>query len=247
MKSLIFAYGGGEETSRGGWLRGVDPRAKTIACLLALAGVGAGGGWAGSGWLLAVMAAFVSGLRFGYLLRGLTPVALLCLTGLILNGIAIGGKELHALLPLSAEGLVVGAKLSSQLFAAAALARILAYTTRPDEIAASLNWMLGPLGRVGIPVGDFFRTVSVALSLLPALKLEAASAAVIGPARGKWRISALSGRWSTHLAVMVHAADSVGVDVETTYGTDRFSPFTANEWLTLAAATAAISLSTVLA
>lgn len=231
--------------SQGGWLRVVDPRAKTLACLLVLAGVGAGNGWASSAWLLAGVAALAARLRVGYLLQGLAPVAALCLMGLILNGIAIGGRVLHPLLPLSVEGVTFGAKLSSQLFAAATLARILAYSTEPGEVVSSLNWIFSPLKRLGIPVEDFFMTVSAALSLLPTMRTMAFTKADVGPSKAEFSLAALSKRWSDILRGLLKEADSTYFLGIPNVSSKVFGRFKSRDWLTLAFA-AAFSAATVL-
>lgn len=226
MKSRKIQSNRGSSEESGHLIARIDPRARTLACILALAGLG--GGWGVGAWVLAALAFTLSGEDLADMVKGLWPVGYLCLAGMILHGATIGGERLHPLLPLSAEGLAAGAKVASALLAASALAKLLVATTPTEELVASLDWLFRPLGRIGLPVKEFFSTVSVALSLVPDVRdaffRDGHSNA--GNREG----------YSGKLRFLLARAEAVSSHAPPESDNSEFRRFSGPEWLTLAAA-----------
>lgn len=213
----------------------LDPRAKTLSCLLALIGVGGGLAWPVPGCLLALAGFAFSGVGLRVMLKGLRPVVFLCLFGILLHGFSTPGRAYSAWLPLTGEGLLSGARLASQLALASALAVLYVVSTPAEEIAAALSWFFAPLSRLKLPVEDFFRTVSLALAILPRIEAERASGGAVR--FGELRKAA--GRVSGGLRALLLEADGLaraGVSFDERAGFRRFG---FGEWLAILASIAA--------
>ncbi len=67
------------------------------------------------------------------------------------------------------EGLVAGATQVYRLCLLVTIAALLTFTTSPGQLAHGLEALLGPLGRVGLPVREIALVLTIALRFVPTL------------------------------------------------------------------------------
>ena len=153
----------------------IDPRAKLLACLMAMVATFAPGRPWGMvcGWPLLALGVAASRLPAARFLRGLRPVGWLFAFLVVFHGLTApaAGPEAGwiAWLGLSAEGLARGAWVACQMATAIAFSSLLTLTTSPADLVSALERLAAPLVRLRLPVQGFCCTLLVALRLIPAL------------------------------------------------------------------------------
>jgi len=157
----------------------LDPRAKLIACLLALSGAF----WPRApqaflaAWPLLALGVVVSEVPLGYFLRGLRPFLLLFAFTVALHGLTTAGASVPPFplgpVDVTRQGLAQGLSVSAQLATAVGFSSLLTLTTNPVDLVWALERLASPLKRLGLPVGEFCLTVLLALRFLPILREEA--------------------------------------------------------------------------
>lgn len=70
-------------------------------------------------------------------------------------------------------GLVQGGLVAWRLLLVVAAAGLVALTTSPAALTGALGWLLSPLARLGLPVGEIALTTGLALTLIPTVAGEA--------------------------------------------------------------------------
>jgi energy-coupling factor transport system permease protein len=156
----------------------LDPRAKLVACVLAMITVFLPSRTWGlvCAWPLLAVGFGASRIPLGYFARGIRPFAWLFAFTLILHGLTVPGQSLLRLpslsVDLTAEGLTRGAWVSAQLATAIAFSSLLTLTTNPVDLVWALERLGSPLARLGVPVGDFCAATLMGLQSLPILSQE---------------------------------------------------------------------------
>jgi energy-coupling factor transport system permease protein len=226
----------------------LDPRAKLLACALALAG----SFWSGSAfsalvcWPLLLAALWASGVSFRYFIRGFRPILGLLGLSVLLHAVTTPGRVFSTLpslgLTCTEEGMALGLRTAAQLATAAGFASLLTLTTPPERLAFGLSRIFSPLGRLGLPVEEFFLSVVIALRFFPILGREF-DAALEGRAdRGRWKDF-----WEALVRRVLRRAEELTAEAEAAVPDNnlRSASFGAADWAALGAS--ALTLAAVLA
>lgn len=158
-----------------GPLAEVDPRARLASALLLTVAI-------------PVMPPFPAALFLAALLlllglAGPDGVSLLLSTGKSMVPLAFFGILLHGLggnglifAPLGdwgpkfgSQGLQAGMLITMRLYLAYLLCSLLSRSTKPEELVAAFGWLFAPLGKIGLPVGEFTRQLGKAYLMVPLL------------------------------------------------------------------------------
>jgi len=112
------------------------------------------------------------------------------------------GRTLFGTSWLSYDGLVRGLMIDSQLLLAVLFSLLLAWTTRPESLAAGLTVMLAPLQRFRIPVKEAGGMLLLVLHFFPLIQSEVAAV----KAEQKKSEGAFAGfkGWLHHLEPLLH-------------------------------------------
>lgn len=124
------------------------------------------------------MVVFVIFLKipFRSLKSGWIPISLLVFFTFISNILFQKGKVIYDIgyFTVTDEGINVALIRTMKLFFMIAGAKILTATTGIEQLVGAFARMLRPLEHLGIPVDDFFSTVSLTMKSLPRLKAHLA-------------------------------------------------------------------------
>lgn len=154
----------------------LDPRVKMIILLLLAVSVLAARSFYDftAVLLFVALSAAFSHVNLFSLLRGLKWLWLFFILMWLIQLFSIPGQALFYLGPLAAsrEGFVQASTTFIIIFVMIVEAMLLAATTSPFKISASLESLLSPLNRLGIPVNDIALMVTVAVRFLPILTNE---------------------------------------------------------------------------
>ncbi|HEY8418349.1 MAG TPA: energy-coupling factor transporter transmembrane protein EcfT [Limnochordales bacterium] len=157
-------------------LHRVDARVKLLVGLALAVVVFVVDAWAGYGALAAyvLIAALLSGLPLGYVVRGLRPVLWLVALTVVLHVLFTPGTPLVALGPvrISVEGVDTAGRLAARLLVLAAGASLVTLTTSPIALTEALEWLLRPGQRLGLPAQELAMMTTVALRFVPTLLEE---------------------------------------------------------------------------
>ncbi len=103
-------------------------------------------------------------------LRGLRPAAIVLCFSLVANALILVGEPdivIWGQVGLSVAGLRRGTLAVARIALMVGFVLVFSSTTMPPAIADALCSLLGPLGRLGVPVGDVSMAVSIALRFIP--------------------------------------------------------------------------------
>lgn len=104
---------------------------------------------------------------------------------------------------LSLAGLEAGGSLALRLLQLALLAQLLVLTTSPIAMCDALEWMLWPLGRLGLPRRDLALAFTLAWRFIPVLALEGERLLKAQLSRGAtWNEGSWWGRLQTLLGLL---------------------------------------------
>lgn len=119
----------------------------------------------------AVVVVALMTLSPGRLKGGLFPIAFFLLFTFAGNLFFHSGKILYGIGPLSVtdEGIHLAGVRTLRVFSMIGAAKILTGTLSVDELVRSLEEILKPLERIGIPVKDFFSIMGLTMQSFPAL------------------------------------------------------------------------------
>lgn len=95
-------------------------------------------------------------------IRGLRPAALILGFSVLANAVVLVGQP-----GISTEGLVRSVTAVARIVLLVGFALVLSSTTMPTEVASALARLMGPLARLGVPVGGIATATSVALRFIP--------------------------------------------------------------------------------
>jgi energy-coupling factor transport system permease protein len=151
----------------------VDPRVKLVLTLILMVSLFSSASFYRP--LLIVLVLFCAGLNRIKLRQLWTLVKLLrwlLLFTLVLHLLLTPGRTLWGSVWLSYDGLLRGLMIDLQLLVAAALSLLLAWTTRPLDIAKGGAALLAPLQKLRVPVREIAELVPLVLYFIPALQDE---------------------------------------------------------------------------
>lgn len=109
-------------------------------------------------------------------LRGLKPVLYLTVVTVAVNIVSIKGApliEVPVLQLISADAVLVSARMILRLALLASTATLLTFTTTPFALASGLEHLLKPLDRLGVPTTDIAMILLLSLRFLPVVIDEA--------------------------------------------------------------------------
>ncbi len=158
-------------------LHRLDPRAKLLALFLLLGAVIAADNLLGCaavllfvGWIVGL-----SGLPLGTALGSAARLRWFFLLIFLMNLFFYAPEEAWAVWWVfrpSGKGLVQGALVVFRVFLLLAAGNVLTLTTPPMALTDGMEWLLKPLGRLKIPVGQVAMILSVAIQFIPVLLEE---------------------------------------------------------------------------
>jgi energy-coupling factor transport system permease protein len=169
-------------------LHRLDPRIKMGASLLLMtlpfAAPGGESALLLSAFVIAL--ALLSTAPLPALLRTLRTVAWLGFFMFFFYLFTTPGQPLVALrgIAVTWEGLLTGATQIYRLCLLVIVAALLTFTTSPSQLAHGLEALLGPLGRMGLPVRELVMVLTIALRFVPTLFDEIDKIAKAQEARG---------------------------------------------------------------
>lgn len=169
-------------------LHRLDPRTKLVAALFLMSIPFAARGL-GSNLVLLVFTAGLAVLASApllALLRTLRTVFWIGLFMFVFYFFTTPGRPLFSVgrITMTWEGLVAGLAQVYRLGLLVTLASLLTFTTSPAQLAHGLEAMLGPLGRLGLPVRDLAMVLTIALRFVPTLFHEVDKITKAQQARG---------------------------------------------------------------
>ena len=112
------------------------------------------------------------------------------------------GRTLFGTSWLSYDGLIRGLMIDSQLLLAVLFSLLLAWTTRPEALAAGLTVMLAPLQRLKVPVKEAGGMLLLVLHFFPLIQSEVV--AVKAEQKNNDGIIAGFKGWLNHLEPLLH-------------------------------------------
>lgn len=199
------------------YLHSFDPRLKLLllctlmACLFS----------ATSGWRLLLLLSFwlagarycADGWRAG--LKVLGMLRWLLLFTLLLHLFFTPGRTLFGTSWLSYDGLLRGLLIDSQLLLAVLFSMLLAWTTKPEQLAWGLTSLLSPLQRFGLPVREAGGLLLLVLQFFPIIRDEVAElqSETDLPQRGLAGIKAKAAMVVPLLLRLVDRADQLAVEI----------------------------------
>lgn len=133
--------------------------------------------------LYSLLAIGLSGLRIGFILKGLKHFFWLFLFAAVFHAFFTPGEPIPYIAWISYEGADEGARVMVQLMLAIIISNLLTLTTPPMELTMGLEKLLSPLKKVGVPVSDLSMMMLVAIRFIPILKMEAES--IVKAQRGR--------------------------------------------------------------
>jgi energy-coupling factor transport system permease protein len=119
-----------------------------------------------------VLAAAASGLRVGWFVRGLRPIALLALLTFVFNALLIhGGEPLLKIgrFTVSSEGVRISLVMTLRLLLLYLVTSLFTLTTSPIRLTDALESLLSPLRLLRIRTAELSMMVSIALRFIPTL------------------------------------------------------------------------------
>lgn len=126
------------------------------------------------------------------------------------------GRTLFGTSWLSYDGLLLGLMINTQLLLAVLFSLLLAWTTRPEAMAAGLTTLLAPLQRVKVPVREAGGMLLLVLHFFPLIQEEVAILKTEGRAEGGGVVSGFRG-WLSQIEPLLNRlfdrADQLAQDI----------------------------------
>jgi energy-coupling factor transport system permease protein len=157
-------------------LHRMDPRVKligTFAYIISLFIVNSFVGYAFAAVFLAAMI-LLSRVPFGYIVRGMKAIMFLLIITVIFNLILTPGRPLIQIwkITITWEGLSFAVKMAVRLIFLIIGSSLMTLTTTPNQLTDALESVMGPLGRIHVPVHEMAMMMSIALRFIPILMEE---------------------------------------------------------------------------
>ena len=123
----------------------------------------------------AFLAAAMSKVPPGLLLRGLRPIAFIMVFTIILHLFLTPGPAMFKIGPITAtwSGLVQGLFIGVRLVILIMFTSLLTLTTSPIELTDGIEDLLKPFARLGVPAHELAMMMTIALRFIPTLLEEA--------------------------------------------------------------------------
>lgn len=125
------------------------------------------------------------------------------------------GRTLFGTRWLSYDGLIRGLMIDSQLLLAVLFSLLLAWTTRPETLAAGMTTLLAPLQRIKVPVKEAAGMLLMVLHFFPLIQTEVAGIKAERK-KGNGVVAGFKG-WLHHLEPLLHRlfdqADQLAHDI----------------------------------
>lgn len=158
-------------------LHRADPRTKIILTLLFMSAVFLVERYTSLALMLlfSFVIAWQTGRPVENSLKGLKPIIFLALftaTAHLLFGSGAGFAESGLLSHISRDGAGRALKMIVRLGVLVSGSSLLTCTTTPLALADGLQWLLKPLGRIGLPVTEIATMLSLALRFIPVIAEE---------------------------------------------------------------------------
>ncbi len=155
----------------------MDPRAKIVIAVLFMVVLFVGNNF----YAFIVMGAFaflaatLSRVPAGLLLRGLRPIVFIMVFTMALHLFLTPGPVIFKLGPITAtwSGLVQGLFIGVRLVILIMFTSLLTLTTSPIELTDGLEDILKPFTRIGVPAHELAMMMTIALRFIPTLLEEA--------------------------------------------------------------------------
>ncbi len=155
----------------------LDPRLKVLATLIFLLTIFLANHWLAYALMFAfvLLAIALAKVPISYLLKGLRPLLLLIMLTVFLQLFFTQGETLlwrFGPLTLYQEGLRNAIFIFIRFILIIFMSTLLTLTTMPLEITDAIEYLLGPLNRLGVPVHAIALMLSIALRFVPTLMEE---------------------------------------------------------------------------
>ena len=128
----------------------------------------------------------IAGIPFGYIARGMKPIAFILAVTLILNLFLFDGKVLLALGPLEItdkgvhQAVFIAFRLVLLIFGTS----LLTYTTKPMQLTDGFESLMSPLAKLGFPANEVAMMMTIAMRFIPTLLEESDKIMKAQQARG---------------------------------------------------------------
>ncbi|HHU92635.1 MAG TPA: energy-coupling factor transporter transmembrane protein EcfT [Halanaerobiaceae bacterium] len=159
-------------------IHNLDPRMKiiiTIMMITALFFIDSFLGYA-LFFLAVIIIVYLSRIPPIRILRGLKPVLFLVMLTLILHVFFTKGGDLiwrWGFISIESEGLYTGFFMVTRILLLVVFTSLLTLTTSPLELTDGIEYLLGPLKRIGVPASELAMMMTIALRFIPTLLEEA--------------------------------------------------------------------------
>lgn len=152
----------------------LDPRGKLIAAIAFIFIVFLADGWAGYAvlWLFTFSAMLLSEVPVRTYIRGVRPLIWLILFTVVLQLLFRTGGTIYVdwgPVSISSNGILYGIYIFFHFTIIIFVTTVLTLTTKPVDLADGINFLLRPLKRLGIPVGDVGLMMTISLRFIPNL------------------------------------------------------------------------------
>lgn len=159
------------------FLHRADPRSKLLFIILFATLVFLANNAATYAVLVAfsLLVALLSRLSLGYILKSLKPVWILILFTVVLQVLITKGGAVYfqwGSFTIEEEGVRQAIFISLRLGLLVLISSFLTLTTSPIDLTEGLERLLGPFGRIGVPVHEIALMMSIALRFIPTLMEE---------------------------------------------------------------------------
>ena len=120
----------------------------------------------------AVLILLFFGVPFKRLKSGLLPISLFLIYTFLSNALNSHGRIVFSWWHLHAaeEGLMIAALRTSRVFLLIGGVKVLMASSGTEEVIRAMGRLLSPFERVGLPVADFFHTMTLTIECFPRLK-----------------------------------------------------------------------------
>lgn len=115
-----------------------------------------------------------SNIPVKFVLKGLKPIIFIVIFAGVINMFTIRGTPIfqYGFIRPTYEGLDVAIKMAIRLFLLIIIAGLLTYTTTPIVLTDGIEKLMGPLGKIKVPVHEIAMMMTIALRFIPTLLEE---------------------------------------------------------------------------
>ena len=120
-----------------------------------------------------LLATVVSRIPVWMILRGLRPILFLLVITWLLHAFTDPGRILYTFIPkVTYEGITQGFEVVARLALLMFGTTLVTLTTSPVSLTDGLEYLLGPLKKVGLPVSELAMMMTIALRFIPTLRTK---------------------------------------------------------------------------